>query len=154
MSEGYTDDLISGFAEASARAKHEYEVAKTTVALPHDVLVERLDAVIASDSISDVHARLLAAALHSVLNRHRPRGIYQECDHEHTDEDLAAGLCLDIDEVGYVCQVGLMYSVCSECCSDGDYAQGERCADGHEHHLDGPICMTVGLIEQTIAGRL
>lgn len=82
---------------------------------------------------------------------HRPFGIYDECDHEHTDEDLAAGRCLEVDEVGLTCDDGLLYQICEECCTvdlGWTRQQREGCAESHDHSKTGPICKTIQLLEE------
>ena len=84
-------------------------------------------------------------ALHRVLELHAPYGIYDECDHEHT-EDEADDPHSDVryvDEVGYVCSAGLMYEVCQECCVSEGFGQREDCADRHDHDKGKPRCPTV-----------
>lgn len=77
---------------------------------------------------------------------HFPFGIYDECDHEHTEAHLEAGDCLEIMEVGLTCEDGLMYRICESCCTDGG-GQTEQCISSHEHGKDEPICATMALLE-------
>lgn len=99
---------------------------------------------IADDARADMRVKIEAL--------HAPYRIYDECGHEHTDEDFEAGLCVDAAEVGYVCDEGLLYIICRECCCDYDgfnYWQTESCVNGHEDHtrLIGPgLCATRALL--------
>lgn len=77
---------------------------------------------------------------------HKPFGIYDECEHEHTEEQVAAGECLEIMEVGLTCEDGLMYWICVSCCTDGDY-QTEGCVGEHDHSKTGPICPTIAALD-------
>jgi hypothetical protein len=84
------------------------------------------------------------AAVQAVLDIHAPHRIYNECGHNHSDEDGEAFDVLDVDDVGMVCEAGYLYSVCSECCTDQDGDQTERCADTHKHDReDNAYCRTV-----------
>jgi hypothetical protein len=77
---------------------------------------------------------------------HSPFGIYDECEHEHTEEDVMAGVAIDVEEVGITCKEALMYYVCKSCCTLGGY-QSETCANSHEHGKDIPICETAKLAD-------
>jgi hypothetical protein len=83
-------------------------------------------------------------ALHSLWR------VYDECDHEHTDEDVAAGVAQDIQEVGYTCNQTAV--ICSLCCTSGPPGwrdQSEECATYHEHTLDPATrCATVRLLAE------
>jgi hypothetical protein len=104
---------------------------------------------------SIVDARVAAAVVaererlrEKIAELHAPFNIYDECDHEHTDEDVREGKALDIHEVGYTC--ALSYVSCRECCTDYDglhYWPTEECADHHEHTLNpDDRCATVALL--------
>jgi hypothetical protein len=88
-------------------------------------------------------------ALRAVADLHAEVRIFDECEHEHTEDDVKAGRAFNVSEVGYVCQDGYRYSICRECCRDGDY-QTEGCATYHEHTADGPQCPTVHAIAQKL----
>jgi hypothetical protein len=48
-------------------------------------------------------------------------GLTDECGHDHTSEDLEAGRCIEIPEVGLTCEDGKLYTVCREChTADGE----------------------------------
>lgn len=82
---------------------------------------------------------------------HSPFGIYDECDHEHTEDDVAAGAAKDIPEVGRTCN--LLYIACRECCTDfdgRDYWPTEACANYHDHdHDPAHRCATVALLDRS-----
>jgi hypothetical protein len=82
---------------------------------------------------------------------HRPFGIYDECGHDHTEEQLEAGDCLEIDEVGLTCEDGLMYQVCEHCCIKEWFGQTEDCASDHKHGKGEPICATAAILERVDA---
>lgn len=109
----------------------------------------------ASEAVHWLSARESAAraeVLAKVEALHAPYRIYDECGHEHTDEDYEAGRCVEAAEIGYVCDEGLLYVICRECCCDYDgfnYWQTETCANGHDDHTTvvGPsLCPTRALI--------
>jgi hypothetical protein len=74
--------------------------------------------------------------------------VYDECNHEHTEEDVATGLAKDISEVGYVCEEGLLYQVCGTCCCHPDDGQTDFCNDHHGHGKDIPICPSIKLADK------
>jgi hypothetical protein len=81
---------------------------------------------------------------------HKPFGIYEECGHDHTEEDFEAGRCIEVDLIGYTCEEGLMYRVCTHCCTDNqtfEQYQTEDCATNHEHGAGVPICKTMAILE-------
>lgn len=89
------------------------------------------------------------AAVGRVRELHVPFGIYDECEHEHTqaevdDDDSPV---LDVDEVGLTCPEGLMYRVCEHCCVRDGYGQTEDCVGVHEHTKEGPICPTIAAVD-------
>ena len=88
-------------------------------------------------------------SLHASLEAlHAPWRVYDECDHEHTDEDILAGKAYNIPEIGYTCD--LMYVICRECCTDGPSGyeeQTEGCATYHTHTKDpDQRCHTIALL--------
>jgi hypothetical protein len=95
--------------------------------------------------------RMIAEAkLEALKGLHEPFGIYDECDHTHTDEeaeDQTSGV-LFVDEVGLTCHDGLMYNICKTCCWREHFGQTEECAGEHEHGKDSPICETSELLER------
>jgi len=88
--------------------------------------------------------------LEALRGLHKPFGIYTECGHDHTEEELEAGLCIEVDLVGLTCDEGLLYQVCEHCCTDDatfERYQTESCAEGHEHGAGEPICKTMAVLE-------
>jgi hypothetical protein len=81
---------------------------------------------------------------------HPPYGIYDICDHEHTDDEAGFGLVFEVDEVGLTCKEGLMYWVCTTCCNDDGGWQTEKCTSSHTHdkNLEN-ICPTIQLVTRT-----
>lgn len=94
----------------------------------------------------------LNARITAVREIHSPWGVYTECGHEHTEDELAdpANPVQEIDLVGRVCAEGLMYRVCRSCCVEPGWAEGfqtETCTFKHEHTVDGPICPTTAALD-------
>jgi hypothetical protein len=85
-----------------------------------------------------------------LIEIHTPYGIYDICDHEHTDDEAGFGLVFEVDEVGITCKEGLMYWVCTICCNDDGGWQTENCASSHTHdkNLEN-ICPTIQLVTRT-----
>ena len=92
----------------------------------------------------DVTPGEMHGAIHAVLNLHSRQGIYDECGHTHDSSDKSAKF---VDEIGYVCDDGLIRWVCAACCMDGGEYQTEACTFGHQ--LCWP-CPTVKIIAHTI----
>lgn len=88
-------------------------------------------------------------ALRAVVGLHAEFRIFDECGHEHGEEDVKAGSAFNVSEVGYICEGGYRYSICRECCRDGDY-QTEDCATYHRHTAEGPQCPTVKAIAEKL----
>lgn len=87
------------------------------------------------------------AVLHDIAALHTPWSLYGECGHVHTDDEVDAGTVKVIHDVGYVCEDGLRYQVCAECCTEGDREyQTEECAVSHIHGKDLPICDTTEIL--------
>lgn len=86
--------------------------------------------------------------LREVGNLHRSWDIYDECGHRHelNEDGSLPDDVKNIPEVGYVCHEGFMYSICRECCTDGEF-QTEECATYHNHHQPGPRCRTNAILE-------
>jgi hypothetical protein len=58
------------------------------------------------------------ARIKAALALHTEWGIYDECDHTHTEEDIRAGKAVDVPEVGFTCDDARMQTVCRECHTD------------------------------------
>lgn len=59
------------------------------------------------DRITELEARLEA-----VLTLHSPFGIYDECGHDHTEDEPGV---VEVDGIGLVCAEGKLYEVCRTC---------------------------------------
>lgn len=85
---------------------------------------------------------------------HAPFKIYDECDHEHTDEDVAAGRAFAVPKVGYTCK--LIYVCCRSCCCTNDGVQDwpiEDCAIYHKHTRNPDYrCPTAALVADERGG--
>lgn len=86
----------------------------------------------------------LQARLNAGLALHTEFKIYEECGHEHTDDDVDAGRAFAVEEVGYVCADGYLYSICKRCCTDDTGIQGEACAN---HERPCWPCATVAALQ-------
>ncbi len=76
---------------------------------------------------------------------HKPHGIYDECGHQHTEEDEILGI-VDAGDAGLSCKK--MYDVCTVCCDVADDGcQGETCVCDHDHSTDLPICKTREILD-------
>jgi hypothetical protein len=63
-------------------------------------------------------------ALRAVVELHSEFRIYDECSHQHTDEEVTAGTAFDVEDVGITCEEGYLYSVCKKChTDDGDVTE-------------------------------
>ncbi len=87
------------------------------------------------------HIKHLEAVVEAVAAIHTPHAIYDQCDHEHTADEIGTRGVVDVGEIGLTCEK--MYDICSECCVvRDDGSQSETCATYHTHGLDLPICKT------------
>ena len=76
---------------------------------------------------------------------HKPHGIYDECGHEHAEEDEILGI-VDAGDAGLSCKK--MYDVCTLCCDVADDGcQGETCVCDHDHGPNLPICKTREILD-------
>lgn len=78
---------------------------------------------------------LAFAALRTVMDVHSPIRIYEECGHSHQVGEQGAK---DVREVGVVCEVGYLYTICRECCTHGSGDQTEACVS--EAHYSPIAC--------------
>lgn len=91
-------------------------------------------------------------ALLRLIEWHKPFRIFKECGHDHEPDEegvMPVGV-EDVQDVGFTCRDGYMYSICWACCCDG-YGQPEHCVDGHDHHFGGIYCLVIATIEQGLA---
>jgi len=100
-------------------------------------------------SVADVPR--LVGAVEAVRSIHKPFGIYDECGHDHTEEDLASGFAVDAN-LHYACADALMYRICTECCTEG-MGQSEACVSSHEHGPGKPFCRTIEAITRKVLGE-
>lgn len=49
--------------------------------------------------------------------RHKPFGVYDECGHQHAEEEIGIGGVVVVEELDapYTCGAGLLYTICSTC---------------------------------------
>ena len=147
--------LISELAMANGHIEwHRVELAKQiemTNTLGAEV--ERLQAELekerrlhgmARSTISSRTAEVerLQAIATAILKLHSPFKIFEECGHDHSEDE--SPVAYEVDDVGMVCEDGYQYSVCVQCCTDGDFMT-EECMN-HDHGKDIPICETVALL--------
>lgn len=100
-------------------------------------------------SLADV-SRLLTA-VRAVLDLHQPFGIYDDCGHEHTTQEVIEGDAIDTG-LFYACPNSLMYRICTECCTVG-MEQTENCASEHDHGPGKPFCRTHDAIAKALLGE-
>ena len=107
--------------------------------------LNRKPSLLAEEVAQDV-PRLLTAA-ERVLKLHSEFRIYDECGHEHTQDEVDAGTARDTTEF-VTCEDGYIYSVCRACCTGG-WSQTEACASDHERP-----CWPCGTVEAISAALL
>lgn len=115
-------------------------------------VVERMSLDEARAALSPAHAvpacrwaarvEELSARIGRVRALHSEHRLYDPCDHEHTDDDLAAGRAVDTGD-GLTCEDSYFHSVCKTCCCD-DGEQTATCAD--THHVCWP-CPTIRALD-------
>lgn len=89
-----------------------------------------------TDSINIPAAQAsIAEQIRRVRALHTEFRIYTECGHVETEDHN--GDPFEIDDVGWVCQDGYLYSICRECCLHGGDNQIEECADSHYSYSSG-----------------
>ena len=116
---------------------------RNEAAIRHRALTE---ATVATLPEGDV--RLLLKVVEAVLKLHAEFRVYDECGHEHTQDEVDAGTAVVLHEEGAVtCEDGYVHSVCRACCTGG-WSQTEACASDHERP-----CWPCGTVE-AIAGEL
>ena len=102
-----TGDTSEDYARRRVR-----ELTEEIKRLHADVLYEQ------ERNANNVHA--YQDRIDAALALHSEWGIYDECGHDHTEEDVRTGKAIDVD-VGFTCEEGKVQSVCRECdTDDGD----------------------------------
>lgn len=98
----------------------------------------------------DKVAALIGAVRHEteapIRELHKPFGIYDECECDHSEDDIENGRAFEVMEVGLTCEDGLMYLICVSCCTADGY-QIEGCVGEHDHSKTGPICPTIAALD-------
>ncbi|HEY6493278.1 MAG TPA: hypothetical protein VIZ43_08400 [Trebonia sp.] len=90
--------------------------------------------------ISGESGRRLAA----LRELHAPHRIYDECGHDHAEDDPAAVRCSDF----ITCEEAFEYEICRHCCTEGeDFSETEECASQHDHGPGKPLCLTAVILE-------
>lgn len=84
-----------------------------------------------------------------VRELHSEFRIYDECDHDHTDEDVEQGRAVDTPDFRS-CDEVYMYSICAHCCTEPEYGQTETCAGDHNHRPGAPLCPTLALLAEEV----
>lgn len=100
-----------------------------------------------SDAAAVDVPRLLAVA-DVVLKLHRQHRLYDECGHEHTEDEVRAGLAADAGEF-LACEDGFERVVCRHCCASDGNGQTEDCAVDHLADECWP-CLTVQVITRAL----
>lgn len=116
--------------------------------VPQDEAASPSIEVITGKSVEQ-HCLEIANNAEAILARireiHAPRGIFDQCDHEHTIDDVDNETVFDIDEIGLTCKK--MYDVCCSCCGTKWFPQDETCVTEHNHGQRIPICPTIAAFE-------
>lgn len=84
-----------------------------------------------------------ARMVQALLALHAEYGVYDQCEHIHTDKDPEA---LYIDGVGWTCDVGLLMVICRHCCTKPEFGQTEDCATDHKHLPGHALCPTMAVV--------
>jgi hypothetical protein len=94
-------------------------------------------------------ARQHQARIEEALKIHSQFRVYDECGHQHEDDDPDV---IEIDEIGLTCGDGYLYSICANCCTGGSREwQTETCASEHKHDGDAacwPCPTRIALTEE------
>jgi hypothetical protein len=93
---------------------------------------------------AQVHDLSRARMVQGLRALHRPYGVYDQCDHVHTEDDPEA---VYIDGVGWTCDEALLMTICSHCCTQREYGQTEDCATDHTHLPGYSLCPTMAIVE-------
>ena len=136
--------------------RHESGGAWERVAsIPGPGMEEYADAEVVSDGLmwsSEMVARIVAAErarwVAEVEALHKPYAICDDCDHDHTDEDVREGRAFDTG-YSYTCTDAMLYIACRSCCvgDPDDPEQTEDCVTYHEHSRDpADRCPTAALV--------
>jgi len=97
----------------------------------------------------------LLAAVGAALAEHKAVRIYEPCDHDHTDEDVAAGRTVDAFDF-ISCEELYLYTICRGCCGFAGTMNGqqtEECAAEHDHGRCYP-CPTRVAITTALLGEV
>lgn len=139
------DKVTAYLAEVERRVRQREEL----VARMEFAAVSAPEFNAAQDRLAEC-APVLLAAVRAGLGLHQPHRIYDECGHDHYDDE--PGDLYRVDEIGLVCSDGFRYRICRECCTSGEpnFCQTEECVTGHGHGEGRPICRTW----QAMAGEL
>jgi hypothetical protein len=134
------DDPLSALEEI--RERSERPLGPSAMALPiSSPAVRGL-----LESAGDV-PRLLAV-VDAVLKLHRQHRLYDECGHEHSEDEVRAGLAADAGEF-LACEDGFERKVCRHCCANDGNGQIEDCAVTHLADECWP-CSTVQAITREL----
>lgn len=94
----------------------------------------------------------LLTALDEVLKLHSAYRLYDECSHEHTEDEVRAGLATDAGEF-FACEEGFERIVCRHCCAIDGSGQTEDCAVTHLADECWP-CPTIQAITRILLGEV
>jgi len=104
--------------------------------------------------LSQADVPRLLAAVEAARALHQPFSIYDECEHDHTEADVASLAAVDAGEF-LTCADSLIYVICAGCClgRSAGYGQTQDCADEHDHGEGRPICPTHAAISAALLGE-
>lgn len=87
--------------------------------------------------------RELEAQIAAVVAIHRVDTVYDECEHDHAEEDAANGVVY-AGEAGLTC--AKVHDVCRNCCVNALGGQSDICSDEHQHGPNEPPCRTIAAL--------
>lgn len=152
LNQEQADALFDRVADA-AHALDEEVTCYTVDADTEERLTAERDAARNLAAALEQEGALKDEALAELRGLHGPKRIYDECGHRHTTEEFDALNLVDVDLIGYVCEDGLLYVICGECCTDENGDQLAECADNHAHTDGEPVCDTARILS-ALAARL
>jgi hypothetical protein len=97
---------------------------------------------------AQIHDISRARMVQGLRALHCPYGVYDQCSHQHTENDVDA---VYIDGVGLTCDDGLLMTICRHCCTRLMSGQTEDCATDHTHLPGYALCPTMAIVEGRVA---
>ena len=92
---------------------------------------------------TEVHEVSRARIVQGLRALHKPYDIYEDCGHRHRGDEP---FVVYVHPLGYMCSQGVVESICTHCCTDGD-GQTKTCVREHKHLADYALCPTLAIVE-------